>query len=103
MTITARFFGNYRNEATRYYWVQAIFPGGRSAIFGPASVTGPTVLGPTSFIAIQWEEVAGATGYDVIVTDSGTTPTGTITAGIVALNVSGLSYNDTGLTKADYV
>lgn len=94
--LTARFFGNYRNDTTRYYWVQAVLPNGRSAITGPAVVTGPSQLNSNNFVEISWREVPGAIAYDVIITTTSSTPSGTLTTGGVILGTSKLSWNDVG-------
>lgn len=93
--ITARFVGSYVNQVTKYYYVQPIFSWGRGQIQGPATVTRPTFLDDNNFVYVSWRQVEGALRYDVIVTDSGTVPTGNISSGWIGVT-SALTIRDVG-------
>lgn len=75
--LTVRFIGLYRNETTRYYWVQAIYPSGNSALAGPIAITGPSSLDLGNVDIISWNPIGQALAYNVLVTSTASTPTGT--------------------------
>lgn len=96
--LTAQYFGSPGSN-TRYYWVQAIYPSGRSILSGPATITNCSSLTNSNFVSISWRPSPGAIGYDVIETSTSSTPTvsDTITAALI-FGTTDFSFSDTGQT-----
>lgn len=73
--VTAKFFGTSGGATTRYYWVQAIYTGGLSALQGAPVVTALAALDNNNRVQVEWSAMAGAIGYNVFYTTSATAPT----------------------------
>jgi hypothetical protein len=88
---------------TTYYWVQAIYPNGRSAFSNYVSVNLPASLGPSniSFVQVGWSVMPGAIAYDVLKTTSSTTPSGACNCAI-AVNQTYNGLTDAGLPFLNY-
>lgn len=79
---------------TRYFWVQAIYPSGRSVVSNLVEIDNAGSLTSQNQINIQWAPAPGAIGYDVVETPTSSAPTLNATATIgVALGLT-----DTNLT-----
>jgi len=79
---------------TRYYWIQAIYPSGRSVLSNVIIINNGGSLGQGNSISLQWAGAPGAIGYDVIQTPDGTEPAVNSTATIaVAQGLTGNSLN----------
>lgn len=82
---------------TRYYWVQAIYPSGRSVLSVAAVADKLNSLSVLSTVGVTWTPMPGATAYDVVVTTSSTEPTAESTTTIgLAFGVSGPEFLDQG-------
>ena len=84
-----------------YYWVVAHFPIGVS-VTGPAFVRdGPDILSVSNFIRVVWNAAIGATGYDVLRTDTAEFPD---SAGNFAVTTATTQtqVDDTGAALASY-
>lgn len=93
--LKAQYFGNSGGATATSYYVQAIYPGGRSPVAGPATLTIPATLDSNNEVLITWEPAPGAIGYDVLKNLTGTVPAGLVTALLVAARTAN-SYTDTG-------
>lgn len=85
-----------------YYWVVARYPSGWALNPTPAvagRTTGIATLSATQFVTVNWNQVGGATGYDVIRAAGPGWP-GSCSACIVALNTAGPSITDTSPVAA---
>lgn len=100
--LVARYFGGGVVAATsRYYWVRANYPSGKSQLRGPALVVTSAGLSKDNSVLLTWEPCPGAISYDVLQTTTTTRPTTTATI----LNEAGLdknSYTDIGITLTSY-
>lgn len=97
--VLANFFGDSTGGATtRYYWVQAIYPSGRSILArSNALASMPSSLNRNNQVEVSWNPMAGAIGYNVYYTTSTTAPTnGSILCG----TVTGSNFTDTGQSNA---
>jgi len=91
--VIAEYFGPAGGSTAYYYYIQAIYPSGRSLLTSSNLVTTAAALTSSGFILVQWNAMAGAIGYNVFRTASTTLPTvGTIFLGSVTAN----AYTDTG-------
>lgn len=91
--LVARNFGGFGGGLTYVYWVQAIYPWGKSVLAQSNTLTnvnGPT---PGAGILIEWNSMTGAIGYNVYRTTSTTAPTN---SGLLAPTSSN-GFTDTGL------
>lgn len=102
-TVTARYYG-LPGALNSYYWVQAIYPSGRSVLSSPALAPNiGSVNSGNNFVDIQWNAMPGAIGYDVIKTATDTVPDidSTTTIGLV-LGTTNTSVEDIGQTLVDW-
>ena len=99
--LSARYFGAAGGATNSSYFVQAIYPGGRSPIAGPATVVTPAAMSNDNKVLVVWEPSPGAIGYDILKNLTGTTPTGVVTAALeVRRSVN--SVTDIGQTLVSY-
>lgn len=88
-----------------FYWVVARTPGGYSS---PGAAIATNTVGSANFsvsnyVVISWPAISGATGYDVIRSDSPSYPASTSCASCaVALNQAGTSFSDQGGATSAY-
>ena len=89
-----------------YYWVSARTPGGATG-FTPTTVfltVGSANLTVSNYVSLSWSAVTGATGYDVLRSDTPSFPivgSGSCTCAVV-LNTSSLTVNDQGGALSAY-
>lgn len=93
--LKAQYFGNSGGATATSWFVQAIYPGGRSPVAGPVTLTIPATLDSNNKVLIGWEHSPGAIGYDVLKNLTGTVPSGIVTALLVPGRTSN-SYTDEG-------
>jgi hypothetical protein len=75
---------------TRYFWVQAIYPSGRSVVSNLVTISSAGSLSNQNQITISWRPQPGASGYDVLETPTSSAPSVSSTTSIgVALGVTG--------------
>lgn len=72
--VISRYVGSTGGATTRYYWIQAIYPGGFSGLGGSQSLTIPSSLDHNNQVYIQWTPMAGAIGYLVFTSTTSTAP-----------------------------
>lgn len=61
--------------ATYFYWVVARYPAGSAVAGGPAQINrAPNTLNAANFVRVTWQQVPGATSYDVLRTGSTAAP-----------------------------
>jgi hypothetical protein len=96
--VTARYFGNSGGSTTRYYWLQAIYPSGKStlAVSGAISSTLASLDG-NNCVEVNWNPMAGAIGYNIFYTTTSTAPT---TGAILVASVSGVGFSDKGQSNS---
>lgn len=99
--VNATYFGQSGGSTARYYWVQAIYPFGRSPLSSSVTVTTIATLSSSSFVQISWNPAAGATGYDVLYTATSTAPSGACNCA-VAVNTSAPTARHQGQTLSNY-
>lgn len=85
---TARYQGDSGGATTRYYWVQAIYPGGRAPISTYSAAVGIATLTRNSFVQVSWPAMPGAIAYDVFRTTSTSAPTGACNCAIAVRTTS---------------
>ena len=91
--VIAEYFGSAGGATNRYYWIQAIYPSGRSLLTSSNLVTTIAGLDHNNVVLVQWNAMAGAIGYNVFYSTSTTVPTvGTNFLG----TVTGNAYTDNG-------
>ena len=76
--LAARLFGTSVTSGgtTYYYWIQALYPGGYSALSGSVSVANcPATLSKDTFVEINWNPMPGAIAYALYRTTTSTAPT----------------------------
>ena len=102
-SVGASAFG-VRGGSTLYYWVIARYPGGASsATMGLAfSTVGAGNLTVSNYVRVSWAPVAGATGYDVLRTETPVYPGPTCGACAVILNTVSTTVDDTGGALSAY-
>lgn len=80
--VVAQYFGS-PGTTDRWYWIQAIYTGGLSALTGAPKVT-TGGLNNNNRVSIEWNSMAGAIGYNVFYTTTSTAPSsGSILLGTV--------------------
>jgi hypothetical protein len=96
--VIARYVGSVAGSTNYYYWIQAIYPSGRSVLSSSAKATGAAALSsPNAQNLIEWNPMAGAIGYNVFVTSTSTAPTsGTAFLG----SVTQTAFTDNGSVTA---
>lgn len=95
--VIAEYFGTNTGSTAYYYYIQAIYPSGRSLLSPSNLVTTAAALSASGFILVQWNAMAGAIGYNVYRSTSTTLPTvGTNFMGSVTAN----AFTDVGQTIA---
>src|SRR5437762_11626900 len=83
--VNALYFGGAGGSTTRYYWIQAIYATGKSALQS-SNALGSTLasIDQNNVVSVTWNSMAGAIGYNVFYTTSSTAPIGgTILIGTV--------------------
>ena len=91
--VTATYFGSAGGTTARYYYIQAIYAGGRSLLSVSNLVTTIAGLDHNNVVLVNWKAMAGAIGYNVFYGTTTTVPTvGTNYLG----SVTGNSYTDNG-------
>lgn len=91
--VIAEYFGSAGGATDRYYWIQAIYPSGRSLLTCSNKVTTIAGLDHNNVVLVQWNAMAGAIGYNVFYSTTTTAPTvGTNFLG----TVTGNAYTDNG-------
>lgn len=91
--VTAEYFGSAGGSTDRYYYIQAVYPSGRSLLTASNKVTTIAGLDHNNVVLVQWKAMAGAIGYNVFYGTTTTVPTvGTNFLG----TVTGNSYTDNG-------
>src|SRR5690242_9809150 len=73
--VIAEYFGSAGGATNRYYWIQAIYPSGRSLLTSSNLVTTIAGLDHNNVVLVQWNAMAGAIGYNVFYSTSTTVPT----------------------------
>jgi hypothetical protein len=105
----ARFYGGNSSSPLssyvwKYYWIQTIYPEGRSGWIG-CQVKALPNLDNSNKVNISWNAMDGAIGYDVVTTSALTNPTlpptGTANILLVACSSSN-SWDDTGIPPSPY-
>lgn len=93
-----------RGGATLYYWVIARYPGGASSasMAMAFSTVGIGNLSVSNYVRVSWAPVAGATGYDVVRSESPLFPGPTCAACAVVLNTASTSVDDNGGAMSAY-
>lgn len=92
--LRASYFGDSGGATSRYYWVQAVYPGGRAKLSSYVLVTTPAALSNKNVVLLIWNPMPGAISYNVYMTTTTTAPTvGSIA---VALGVDTNSFTDIG-------
>lgn len=87
--------GNPGN-ATYYYWVVAKYASGNANPSAAAIViNAPNALSVSTYIRVNWDAVAGATGYDVLRTTTASVPNGNCNCAVVTATAS-TTVNDQG-------
>lgn len=94
--LTAQYFGA-KGSTDRYYWVQAIYPSGKSLLVGAPKVT-TGGLDNNNRVSVEWNAMAGAIGYNVFYTTTSTPPTSG--AGIFMGTVTYPTFVDNGIVAA---
>ena len=101
--LMTNYFGNSGGTTAYYYWIQAIYPDGRSAFVAFPTVTALAALDSNDIIQLKWNPVAGAIGFDIVRTSSSSAPSGTATIGVaVGISGSDTGYKDKGLALFSY-
>lgn len=94
-----------RGGTSLYYWVIARYPGGASSAtmaIAFSTVGGGNLTG-SNFVRVSWAPAAGATGYDVLRSDTPVFPaTPNCAACAVVLNTASTSVDDTGGALSAY-
>lgn len=89
------------SSTTRNYWVQAIYPHGRSLIAGPLAVKAGVGLSSANVVLLTWAPMPGAIGYDVLESAAATLPQGNAALAL-ATNLQQNSFTDVGNAPASY-
>ena len=85
--VIATYFGAAGGSTAYYYYIQAIYAGGRSLLSPSNLVTTVAALGSGNEILVSWNAMAGAIGYNVYRSTTTTLPTvGTNFLGSVTAN-----------------
>lgn len=99
--VSVQLVGN-PGPATLYVWIVAHYVMGPSAPAGPFVLTNaPNVLSVSNYAAVTWQAPPGALAYDVLLTTSGTVPTGQCGCA-AATSLTATSYNITSNTTNTY-
>lgn len=105
--VTATFVGDSTGGATtRYYWVQAIYPSGKSLLTRSGALANmPSSLNRNNQVYVEWNPMAGAMGYNVYYTTSTTAPTsGSILVGVTtAPNFTDQGQSNSASLQTGYV
>jgi hypothetical protein len=82
--VVAAYFGGPGGSTTRYYWIQAIYPTGKSNLQSSNALASTlAALDQNNRVLISWNQMAGAIGYNVYYTTSSTAPiAGAILVGV---------------------
>ena len=91
--VVATYFGAAGGVTDYYYYIQAIYPSGRSLLASSNLVTAVATFSQSSQISVQWNAMAGAIGYNVYRAGSTTLPT--VGTNFMA-SVTGNSFTDDG-------
>lgn len=94
-----------RGGSTLYYWVVARYPSGTAQPSAPAIVpntVGEFNLSVSNYVTVTWSPMPGATGYDVLRSNSPVYPASPTCTCAVVLNTSSSTVNDTGAALSAY-
>lgn len=93
--LTAQYYGNYStgNTTTHYYWVQVIYPDGRSSWTGVSIANQPAEYDSNDVLQLNWNPMPGAIGYDVVRTTALTIPSAPPSGTQTSAKAVGLTYN----------
>jgi hypothetical protein len=82
--VVAAYFGGTGGSTTRYYWIQAIYPTGKSNLQSSNALASTlAALDQNNRVLISWNQMFGAIGYNVYYTTSSTAPiSGAILIGV---------------------
>jgi hypothetical protein len=85
-----------------YYWIVTRYATGNTYPIGPVAVfNAPNTLTLSNYVRVGWNPPVGATGYDVLRTNTPISPNGSCTCAVVT-NTSATSVNDTGSALGSY-
>jgi hypothetical protein len=98
--VTANFFGTAGGSTTRYYWVQAIYPGGKSLLGGAPVITTIASTDGNNRVLIEWNPMAGAIGYNIYYTTTSTAPTGAALATTFLGSTTAPNFTDAGASNS---
>lgn len=95
--VSAHYFGSVQGSSTFYYWVQALYPSGKS-ILQRSNALGsmPAGFDQNNRVQIEWNIMAGAIAYKVWRTTTTTAPTAGTTAFLGAVTYGAI--DDVGQT-----
>lgn len=97
--ITARYQGSFNssNATTYYYWVQALYTTGWSALSASANTGShcPAALTGSNLVNVQWNPAPGAIGYLLYKSTSSTAPTYGATVIFIASSETGFKDDGT--------
>ena len=94
--LSARYFGDPGGSTSYSYWVQAIYPFGRSVLSATITVgSAQSSLSARNFVTLNWAAMPGAMGYNIFKATSSTVPT---IAATLQATVDHNSYTDKGDT-----
>lgn len=94
--VVSKYFGS-PGTTSRYYWVQAVYPFGKSLLAGaPLVTTGG--LDNNNRVQVEWNSMAGATGYLIWYTTTSTPPVSG--AGIYLGSTTYPAFTDVGIAAA---
>lgn len=94
-----------RGGSTLYYWIVARYPAGTVQPITPAiafNTVGSPNLSVSNYVTVSWAPAAGATGYDVLRSDSPMYPATVSCTCAVVLNTSSTTVDDTGSSLSAY-
>jgi hypothetical protein len=100
--VTATYFGSVTNgTTTRYYWIQAIYQGGKSLLSqAPALASTPASLDTNNRVLVEWYPSALAIGYNIYYTTTSTPPTGAALATTFLASVTAPNFTDKGISNS---
>ena len=99
------FTGAYGGHTNIYYWIVAKYPIGDSMTFGPlivAGTSGRQNLGAGNTVNLNWTPVSGATGYDVVYSNTQASPSFPCPDCGVVLGTAATQYTDDGTGNLAY-
>ncbi len=96
--VNAAYFGSPGGSTTRYYWIQAIYPTGKSNLQSSNALESTLAsLDQNNRVLVSWNSMAGAIGYNVFYTTSSTSPI----AGAILIGVTTYpTFSDSGQSNS---